>query len=49
MVVANREFNTYLRSKGYYPAGGEVHDGTGWSSWRNRTDKWLAALFPLNK
>jgi outer membrane protein assembly factor BamB/enterochelin esterase-like enzyme len=49
MVKANREFNEYLRSKGYYPAGGEVHDGWGWSSWRNRTDKWLAALFPLDK
>lgn len=48
-VKANREFNAYLRSKGYYPAGGEVHDSTGWSSWRNRTDKWLTALFPLNK
>jgi outer membrane protein assembly factor BamB/enterochelin esterase-like enzyme len=49
MVIANREFNEYLRSKGYYPAGGEFHDGSGWSSWRNRTDKWLTALFPLNK
>lgn len=48
-VKSNREFNTFLRSRGYYPAGGEAHDGTGWSSWRNRTDKWLAALFPLNK
>lgn len=49
MVVANREFNAYLRSKGYYPAGGEVHDGSGWSSWRNRTDKWMTALFPLTQ
>ena len=28
--------------------GGEVNDGTGWSSWRNRTDVLLAALFPLH-
>lgn len=49
MVKANREFNAYLRSKGYYPAGGEFHDGSGWSSWRNRTDRWLTALFPLNQ
>jgi enterochelin esterase-like enzyme len=49
MVTANREFDAYLRSKGYYPAGGEVHDGWGWSSWRNRTDRWLTALFPLTQ
>lgn len=48
-VKANREFNAYLRSKGYYPAGGEFHDSSGWSSWRNRTDRWLTALFPLNQ
>jgi outer membrane protein assembly factor BamB/enterochelin esterase-like enzyme len=48
-VKSNREFNTFLRSRGYYPAGGEAHDGTGWSSWRNRTDKWLSALFPMTQ
>jgi enterochelin esterase-like enzyme len=48
-VKSNREFITFLRSRGYYPAGGEAHDGTGWSSWRNRTDRWLTALFPLNQ
>jgi enterochelin esterase-like enzyme/outer membrane protein assembly factor BamB len=47
MVKTNGEFCQFLRSKGYFPAGGEVHDGSGWSSWRNRTDRWLAALLPF--
>ncbi len=49
MVYANREFNTYVRSRGYYPAGGEVHDGFGWASWRNRTDRWLSTVFPMTQ
>ena len=44
--AANRRFNEYLRSKGYEPAGGEAKDGDGWASWRNRTDRLFAALFP---
>ena len=44
--AANRRFNEYLRSKGYEPAGGEARDGDGWASWRNRTDRLFAALFP---
>jgi hypothetical protein len=47
MVKTNREFSQYLRSKGYYPAGGEAHDSSGWASWRNRTDRWLTALLPF--
>jgi enterochelin esterase-like enzyme/outer membrane protein assembly factor BamB len=47
MVKANRELYSHLKDKGYYPAGGEVHDGTGWTSWRNRTDRWLVSLFPI--
>ncbi|MDQ3419021.1 MAG: esterase family protein [Acidobacteriota bacterium] len=27
-------------------AGGEVNDGLGWASWRNRTDLLFTALFP---
>jgi enterochelin esterase-like enzyme/outer membrane protein assembly factor BamB len=46
MRAANRRFNEYLRSKGHQPAGGEAKDGTGWASWRNRTDQLFAALFP---
>jgi enterochelin esterase-like enzyme/outer membrane protein assembly factor BamB len=44
--AANRRFNEYLRSKGYQTAGGEAKDGDGWASWRNRTDRLFAALFP---
>ena len=42
----NRRFNVYLRAKGFEPAGGEAQDGLGWASWRNRTDRLFAALFP---
>ncbi len=47
MVAANREFVAKLRRQGIEVAGGEAHDGTGWSSWRNRTDRVFEALFPL--
>ncbi|MEO5896445.1 MAG: PQQ-binding-like beta-propeller repeat protein [Vicinamibacterales bacterium] len=42
----NRRFYAFLRAKGFEPAGGEVQDGLGWASWRNRTDLLFAALFP---
>ena len=42
----NREFAKLLQDKGYAIKGGEVHDGTGWSSWHTRTDAVLKALFP---
>jgi enterochelin esterase-like enzyme/outer membrane protein assembly factor BamB len=42
----NRRFHEYLRAKGFEPAGGEAQDGLGWASWRNRTDRLFAALFP---
>ncbi|HSR50334.1 MAG TPA: PQQ-binding-like beta-propeller repeat protein [Acidobacteriota bacterium] len=42
-------FGRMLRSKGYQYEGGEVHDGAGFSSWRNRTDKLLKTLFPLQE
>ena len=41
------KFADSLREKGYRLLGGEVHDGTGWSSWKNRTDVILEALFPV--
>ncbi len=28
--------------------GGEMLDSCGWSGWRNRSDKMLAVLFPVN-
>ncbi|HSR67116.1 MAG TPA: PQQ-binding-like beta-propeller repeat protein, partial [Acidobacteriota bacterium] len=42
-------FARMLRSKGYSYVGGETHDGAGFSSWRNRTDRLLQTLFPLKK
>ena len=44
--IANRRLHALLREKGYRPEGGEAKDGTGWASWRNRTDALLATLFP---
>ena len=38
-----------LSERGYAVAGGEVPDGTGWSSWKNRTDRVLKSLFPPNR
>ena len=43
----NRRFADKLRGIGYTIAGGEAHDGCGWSSWRNRTDDILETLFPM--
>ncbi len=43
----NVELGDLLKQRGYTFTGGEVHDGTGWSSWRNRTDKLFQTLFPL--
>jgi outer membrane protein assembly factor BamB/enterochelin esterase-like enzyme len=46
MRVTNARFNQLLRGKGYAPSGGEAPDGTGWASWRNRTDLLFEALLP---
>ena len=35
-----------LKEKGFTPVGGEVNDGTGWPSWRNRTDVLLKTILP---
>jgi outer membrane protein assembly factor BamB/enterochelin esterase-like enzyme len=43
----SHEVVEFLRGKGYAPAGGEVNDGSGWASWRNRTGALLESLFPL--
>ena len=48
MAKQNAEFADLLSRKGQHVDGGEVHDGTGWSSWHNRTDLLLAALFPTH-
>ena len=46
MRTTNARLNARLREKGYQPAGGEAPDGVGWGSWRNRTDRLFAVLFP---
>ena len=46
MPKTGRELDRYFREHGYRPVGGEVHDGSGVSSWQNRTDDLLEALFP---
>ena len=47
MVDTNRDFANFLRTRDYEPVAGEVNDGFGWASWRNRTDRLLATLFPV--
>ncbi len=46
MAQGNRDFATAFKEKGFTYHGGEVHDGTDWSSWRNRYDKMFGTLFP---
>jgi len=36
-----------LKRHGFNLTGGEVHDGTGWASWKNRIDRAFEAFFPL--
>jgi enterochelin esterase-like enzyme len=38
-----------LKENGLKPQGGEVNEGFGWLSWRNRTDKVFESLFPLTE
>lgn len=37
-----------LRAGGYAFTGGEMLDSGGWGGWRNRSDRFLRALFPLD-
>jgi enterochelin esterase-like enzyme/outer membrane protein assembly factor BamB len=46
MGPTNSRFAALLRERGYKPAGGEVPEGSGWASWRNRTDRVFGTLFP---
>ena len=49
MAEDSRRFFERLQDLGYGPAGGEVHAGAGWASWRNRTHSWLTTLLPLQQ
>ena len=42
----NARLGKMLKGKGYEVAGGEFVDGSGWLSWRNRTDVMLKHFFP---
>ncbi len=46
-VDNGRTLSAALRSKGYSVAGGETHEGAGWIARRNRLDKTLGTLFPM--
>ncbi|MEM7587911.1 MAG: PQQ-binding-like beta-propeller repeat protein [Acidobacteriota bacterium] len=46
-VTSHRQLVERFEAQGVDIAGGEVPDGSGWSSWRNRTDQLFAALFPM--
>lgn len=46
IAETNRDFVKYLRVRGFNPKGGELNEGTGWSSWKNRTEAVFSALFP---
>jgi outer membrane protein assembly factor BamB/enterochelin esterase-like enzyme len=48
IAETGRALDKHFREKGYEPRGGEVNDGTGWSSWRHHVDDLLAGLFPLS-
>ncbi len=48
MGVTNRNLAAFLRAQGYEIFGGETPESFGWHSWRNRTDRIFAALFPEN-
>jgi outer membrane protein assembly factor BamB/enterochelin esterase-like enzyme len=43
----NRNMVQLLRERGYKPAGGETHESFGWASWRNRLDRVLVTLLPV--
>lgn len=47
MASEARALYADLRAAGLEPLGGEAADGTGWASWRNRTDALYSGLFPL--
>jgi enterochelin esterase-like enzyme/outer membrane protein assembly factor BamB len=46
MGEINRTLARHLEDRGFTIHGGEIHEGTGWSSWRNRTDQLLSTMFP---
>jgi len=46
LAQTNRDFVASLKDRGFAVRGVELHDGTGWSSWKNRTEALFTSLFP---
>ncbi len=44
-----RKFKKVLEAKGYTVTGGQVNDGSGFTSWRVRTDRILETFFSIRK
>ncbi len=44
-VEDNRRLFATLRQLGFETSGGEVPEGSGWASWRRRTERWLKLFF----
>ncbi len=49
MGAVNQKLTTLLKTGGRQVLGGELPEGTGWTSWRGRTARLLEALFPLEE
>ncbi len=47
IIETSPRIASLLQSRGFKFAGGKVHDGTGWASWKNRTDRVFETFFPL--
>ena len=47
--LATSRFAAALSEKGYVFVGGQINDGAGWASWRNRTNSVFGTLFPVAK
>jgi len=45
--LATARFAAALSDKGYVFVGGQINDGAGWASWRNRTHRVFGTLFPV--
>ena len=49
MGALTHDFARELTAAGIRYSGGQVNEGYGWVSYRNRTDKLFETLFPLRR
>ncbi len=47
LIESSPKVASLLKAHGFDLTGGEVHDGTGWASWKNRIDRVFETFFPL--